>query len=60
MDSSGNWLRGYTRKIDLHDAHTEEIWAMFRGIELHWQERIINLKVESNSKVRIDVINQEA
>lgn len=59
-DSSGNWLKGYTRKISLCDTLLTKMWVMFHGIELVWQERITNMKVKSDSKVLIDMINQEA
>lgn len=58
-DSSRNWVKGYALKIGLGDALKTNIWAILHGIELVWHDRITSLVVESDSKVLIDMVNQE-
>lgn len=41
------------------DALTAEMWMMLHETELAWRNKIINLVIESDSKVLIDMFNQE-
>lgn len=42
-----------------HKNNFLKLWAMLHDIELAWHEIITNLMVESESKILIDMVNQE-
>lgn len=59
IDSDDNWVIGYAQKIVFCDALVMEMWVMLHEIELPLQKRITNLVVISDSKVLVDMVNQD-
>lgn len=56
-DSEGRWIKDYTKKIGACDNLQAEMWALYLRLDMAWRERFSHLKVESGSKILIDMIS---
>ena len=57
-DSEGRRLKGYIRKIGVCDALHTEMWGMYLGLKMAWQEHILQLIVGSETKILIDMVTE--
>ncbi|KAK2359284.1 SKP1 protein [Trifolium repens] len=58
-NSDGTWLKGYSRKLGICDVLHAEMWGMYLGLDLARREGIMQLYVESDSKILIDMVTDK-
>ncbi|CAL1362249.1 unnamed protein product [Linum trigynum] len=56
-DSSGRWVSGFVGNIGTASAALAELWAVFHGLEVAWNTGCRTLKMESDSRLAIELIN---
>ncbi|CAL1390513.1 unnamed protein product [Linum trigynum] len=55
-DSSGKWITGFVGNIGSATAALAELWAFFHGLEIAWTRGCRVLRIESDSKLAIELI----
>ncbi|CAL1397044.1 unnamed protein product [Linum trigynum] len=55
-DHTGRWIKGFVSNVGSASATLAELWAINHGIDLAWKEGFRTLKIESDSKMAIQLI----
>lgn len=56
-DSEGNFLFGFSHKIERCGILEAELWGIYHGICIAWGKGLCNLVIESDSRMAIDMLN---
>ncbi|KAK9991108.1 hypothetical protein SO802_026093 [Lithocarpus litseifolius] len=59
-DSSGNWVKGFSRSIGIGTSILAEFWALRDGLSLAVHLGIQNLEVELDARVVVDLISSNS
>lgn len=55
-DSSGSWIRGFTRKIGITHSMAAELWGLCDGLTLANQLNIKKLYIETDAKAMVTLL----
>ncbi|KAL5810932.1 hypothetical protein ACOSQ4_027500 [Xanthoceras sorbifolium] len=59
IDSSKNWLKGFTVKKGYGSVLEAEMWGIFEGLKLAWDTGFRRINFEYDSKSAIDLLSRE-
>lgn len=55
--AEGQWLCGFTSRIDASDSFCAEAWGLLRGLELCWMKGFRCIEVEVDAKQLVDMFS---
>ncbi|BBN67603.1 Polynucleotidyl transferase, ribonuclease H-like superfamily protein [Prunus dulcis] len=58
-DSTGRWIKGFVTNLGCGKILEAELWGVFRGLLLTWNEGVRRIKVECDSFTAVFLINGE-
>ncbi|GMI89906.1 hypothetical protein HRI_002659900 [Hibiscus trionum] len=55
-DDSGSWLLGFQQTMGIATAFTTELWAIWTGLFLAWENGFEKVQVQSDCRTAVDMV----
>ncbi|GMI78059.1 hypothetical protein HRI_001475200 [Hibiscus trionum] len=55
-DDSGNWLLGFQQSLGIATAFTTELWAIWTGLYLAWENGFERVQLQSDCRTAVDMV----